>query len=137
MPNNPANAIVDRLIEKAREGFDAIGADMEARFRDLVSVPVEVEGSKVIRSKGGEPPRHEGKSAEKGFPTTYVESFRHETTVDGDRISTKAGTADPRGEWFTEGTPTMAKRPHGNIVRDEFAQDAVDRVTKAISQTQE
>lgn len=123
--SNPADAITDALTEDFRVAMDAIGQHLEDRFRDLVSVPVEYEGKRVIRSKPGEPPRTEtGK---------YHGSFRHVTSVDGDRVRTVAGTSDVRGAYFTAGTSRMKPRPHAERVREEFMESGERLIQSALS----
>lgn len=126
---NLADRMTDALIERSRDGFDEIGAELEARFRELLSVQVEGTGKEVVRSKPGEAPRRESGG--------YEGSFKHVTTVEGDTVATRAGTEDPRGAWFTGGTATMQPRPHAETVRDEFAEHAEERVLQAISNKQE
>jgi hypothetical protein len=123
--NNPADAITDALAEDMRVAFDAIGQELEDRFRELVSVPVEYEGKRVIRSKPGERPRLE--------TGRYQESFRHTTNVDGDKVRTEAGTTDKRGAFFTAGTSRMKPRPHAEQVREEFMESGEQRILTALS----
>lgn len=129
MATNPADAIVDRLITRALPGFDAIGVELVEKIRDAIDVPVEFTSGAVIRSEPGEPPRRESGD--------YQGSIRHVTERDGDTITTVVGTDSVIGAYLEGGTERMKPRPHFAPVTDEFAQNAVERVQQAFSQTQE
>lgn len=124
--SDPADALTDYLIDRARTGFDAIGQEIEDDLRQRVSVPVEYDGKRVIRSKPGEAPRTEFGD--------YERSMHHATRVEGDRVVTEAGTNMDRGVWFTEGTDRMRPRPHFEDARAAFAERAEERVKQALSQ---
>lgn len=121
----PADSIIDALVTGCRPGFDAIGADLEKRLRDKLRVPVVRQGSRVIRSKPGEPPRKD-----KG---NYQSSMDRVTVVSGDRIRAVAGTNMVRGVWLENGTGRMAPRPHASVVIQEFKSEVLDRVRAALA----
>lgn len=122
--DNPADTVIDTLLVRAESGMESIVAELEEQLRAAVSVPVERDGRKVVRSLPGEPPRTEFGD--------YEDSFGHAVEVDGDVVRGAAGTRSERGPWFEGGTENMKPRPHFGKVRDAFAETAVERVSSAI-----
>lgn len=129
MPTNPADEITDALIDRARDGFDEIGADLAERLRKKIDVAVGRSGGVVVRSLPGEPPRRD--------TGDYQATVRHETRTEGNTVTTAAGTDSQLGPWLEGGTSRMKPRPHFKPVREEFAAEAVERVKQALSNKQE
>jgi hypothetical protein len=122
--SHPADDITDRLVERARDGMEKVAQELEQRWRQMVSVPVEGVGRSAIRSKPGEPPRRD--------TGEYQDSIDHRTSVEGDKVIAVAGTSMERGVWLEKGTGRMRPRPHASKLAEEFGGEIVERVAEAI-----
>jgi hypothetical protein len=105
---NPADRIVDDLIRRSRDKFDALGGEIVRDMREMIGVPVSGSGRNVVRSKPGEPPRKET-GALQG-------SWRHHTVTEGDTVRTVAGTPSMIGVYLQKGTATIRPRPHASTL---------------------
>jgi hypothetical protein len=117
---NPADDITDRLIERARDGMDGIGAELVARMREMLNVPDGGTPSRPVHSKPGEPPHYESRS--------YQQSWAHHTEVRGDTVRTAAGTPMMLGVWLEKGTGKMEPRPHASTLAEQFGGEVVTRI---------
>jgi hypothetical protein len=123
--DNPADAITDNLITRSRDGFNGLAAELEQRWREMVSVPVQGHGRSAIRSRPGEPPRLEFGD--------YQDSVSHTSSVEGDIIHATAGTNMTRGIWLEKGTSRMKPRPHASKLAEEFGGEVVTRVAEVFA----
>lgn len=124
--SHPADDITDHLVERARDGMEKVAQELEQRWRQMVSVPVEGVGRSAIRSRPGEPPRRD--------TGDYQDSIEHRVTVEGDKVSAIAGTTMERAVWLENGTDRMKPRPNASKLADEFAGEVVERVAEVIGE---
>lgn len=125
MNDNPADAITDRLIAGARDGFDSIARELQTRIKAMVNIPDGGTPSRPIHSKPGEPPRRE--------TGVYRNSWGAAVEVEGDSIKAITGTPMELGLWLEFGTGRMEPRPHASKLAAEFGGEVVSRVREALA----
>lgn len=105
--------------------MEALGKDIQSDMRELVSIRVEHQNGKIIRSKRGEAPRYEfGKLSKSMTAKTIVVGEKVVTTMESD--DTIAGYAG-----FLENN---LNRPHFSTVFKRLEQYAVDRIRQRAPQ---
>lgn len=119
-PEKVTEAVTDAVLDRLEVAVDSVVWDIREALRDAVSKPVGRSGTRIIRSKPGEPPRREtGK---------YQGSITHYTRRQGNAIRGAAGTPMQRGVWLNHGTSRMAARPHFDRVYQEARDTAAQRI---------
>lgn len=106
--------------------MEALGRDMQGDMRELISIPVQKVGSKIVRSKRGEAPRMETKKL-RGSMTTS-------TVAGSDSVTTEMGSDESIADYskYLEGG---LDRPHFRTIFERVQQYAVDRITARLPQT--
>lgn len=122
-------AFVDGIMAdingSAEQAYRAVGPEVEAYAVQLVSVPVGRQGSKIIRSKPGEPPRKETGGVAGGIGHEVRRDAEDQPTLIVYAIGAVAG-------YLTDGTSRMAKRPFMEPTFDRWAEPVCDRVADAV-----
>ncbi len=123
-PDQVTIAVSRQVADRLELAVDSYVYDLRTELRDLVAKPVGRSGSKIIRSKPGEPPRREtGK---------YQASIKHTVTVAGNRVRGEAGTPMLLRVWFRDGTARMAPRPHFAQVYRKAKAEAAERIKQKL-----
>ncbi len=117
-PYDPLEELKQRIFDEA----EWLGQQMLFDLVESVSVPVAFEGSRVVRSLPGEPPR-----LETGL---YASTLQYESIIDieGGKFRISLFTDDERGIWFEEGTDNMAPRPHFDAITEKWADTVVSHM---------
>lgn len=104
----------------------ALGVDMRDEMRELISVPVQKVGSRIIRSKRGEAPRMETKKL-RGSMTSDV-------VVQGGEVIASMGSDESIADYskYLEG---KLDRPHFATIFERVQTYAVDRILSRLPQT--
>lgn len=124
-----ADTLINDLRQRAGPAFDEFGREVLDALRTSVSVPVGYAGSRVIRSRPGEPPRRETGDYRAGLGTelTYLPAG----------VSTSIFTDDQLGPWLENGTSRMEARPHFEPIFDRYAARAAEAIGRRMFTTKE
>ncbi len=119
-PDELSNALTERMAERLQPAVAKTAADLTADIQRRINVPVGRSGSRVIRSKPGEPPRREFGN--------YRASWETRDARSGDEITGTAGTTSNLGPWLERGTSRMAARPHVEPAVNDLKPSLVDTI---------
>jgi hypothetical protein len=124
-PDELASTITRQLATRFQGALNECGAEWQQRLRQSVSVPVQRQGSKVTRSKPGEPPRKDRGD--------YAASFVHATRTEGPLVILSITSTQPDIATFLEGgTERMAPRPHFGPLTRSVASEVVPKLNSKL-----
>jgi hypothetical protein len=119
-----ADAMCAYLGSRLRLAIGAVADEVKEEVRGRINVSVGRDGSRIIRSKPGEPPRRE--------TGDYRDSWVSEVTEGGSTITGTAGTTSNIGPMLEFGTERMAARPHVAPVVDQLRGNLVPRIQEKL-----
>lgn len=116
-----AEEISSYVGERIYAAMDECGAQWADDLRKAISVPVGRNGSYIVRSLPGEPPRTEHGD--------YLDSTLHQTRASLPFIITEIGSILPnRGVWLEGGTGRILPRPHYTPLYDRLQSEAAETI---------
>lgn len=117
------DAIMEDLHERLRRGMEELSLAVVEKTRDTLSVPVERDGSHVIRSAPGESPRKDSGDLYNSISNSGVQD-----TDDG--VSDEVGSDVWYAYNLQHGTDKVAARPYLDKVVDEVGPNAAEFVAR-------